>query len=108
MDTRRVNLKSLVERFDTHTKAAEACGITKASMSRLLAGKEALGNIRARKIERRLDLPEGWLDADRMDDRSQWVGTYQAALAGGAAPDDAEAAADLMMIAVKNRFEVTA
>lgn len=105
MDTRKVNLKALVERFDTHAEAAEKCGITKASMSRLLAGKEVMGINRARRIEQHLDLPEGWLDIDRMDDRAQWMDAYRSGLAGGMSPDDAEDAADHLLLAVKNRFE---
>lgn len=105
MDTRRRNLKSLVERFDTQSKAAEACGLTAASMSRLINGAEAMGNKRARQIEKRMELPEGWMDTDRMDDRFQWIETYRSALAGGHDIEEATAAADELMSRVAARFE---
>lgn len=61
---RRQNLVALLRRFDTAAAFAKAVGTSAAYVSQILSAKiqAEIGDALARKIEKALDLPHGWMD----------------------------------------------
>jgi phage repressor protein C with HTH and peptisase S24 domain len=61
---RRQNLVALLERFETAAGFAKAVGTSAAYVSQILSEKvqAEIGDALARKIEKALDLPHGWMD----------------------------------------------
>lgn len=99
------NLKTLIKQFDSQNQAGEAMGIGGPALSRIMTGGSAIGTKRARDIERKLKLREGWLDEYQDDTRAEWIQGVCSALAGG---DDVEAAmdaADAMIEGARHRFK---
>ena len=60
---RHINLKKILEGYETLVEAALACGVSANYLSQLKGGKH-IGHVMARRLEQGLDLQEGWLDLD--------------------------------------------
>jgi plasmid maintenance system antidote protein VapI len=62
---RKLNLTKINELFATQQELAELLEISPAYLNHLLTGHRNIGEKTARKLERRLKKPSGWLDADQ-------------------------------------------
>lgn len=103
-DLRRSNLMDLVERYDTQHQFAAAAQIDPGHLSRILSGTKAMGNLLARRIESRLDLPESWLDQAHHEDQRIWLRLFCALLSAGRPEDTAADIADTALQRYKSRW----
>jgi hypothetical protein len=62
-DLRRKNLKRLLARYDSQKDLAEATGLVPAHISQIISGKRNMGDAAASRIEHRLKLQHGAMDA---------------------------------------------
>jgi|LakMenEpi03Aug12_release.lakeMendotaPanAssembly.Ray.scaffolds.fasta_scaffold25435_17 SOS-response transcriptional repressor LexA len=94
MDIARIrfqNLTGLLKRYRTQTDFATAVDTAPAYISQLISasrkkdGKRGVGNDFARKIERQLNLPYGWMDAAHNEPKEQ-SNVQRLTFAGGKVP----------------------
>ena len=73
---RHINLKKILEGYETLVEAALACGVSANYLSQLKGGKH-IGHVMARRLEQGLNLQEGWLDLDHAKLSSQPMNEQQ-------------------------------
>lgn len=59
---RRANLAGLIREFETIARLARRTGAVASLLSRIKNGTRQMGDDVARRLERALDKPEGWMD----------------------------------------------
>ncbi len=61
-EIRRLNLKKIEQAYGTQVLLAEIIELSPARVNHLLTGQRNIGEKAARKIEKLLDKPSGWMD----------------------------------------------
>lgn len=71
MDVRKNNFLALKDGYKTSAEFASAAGLNPSAVSLIMKGKREIGELQARKIERALGLPLGWMDEENPNDAKQ-------------------------------------
>lgn len=69
-ETRRANFRALLARYEKQVEFAELCNLSPGHVSQMANGHRNIGDTVARRIERNLSLPDGWMDQRRHEEQS--------------------------------------
>jgi len=70
-EIRKRKLSNLIREYGTQKAFAEAAGLDVGHVSQMMTGRRSIGERVARKIEKNLGKPEGWMDSENGDGTPQ-------------------------------------